>query len=104
MKRIFCLTSATPPDEPQIVEFGDLVLHHRGAVPQFRAVILVVAGPHRHHGAVADVAQRNHLEGDRQRLVAAPVRRQYRAHHVRTPRAYQFARVFREETVDGPFG
>ena len=59
------LTSSAPSDEPQVVELGHLVLHDGAAVPQLRTEVLVVAGPHRDHGAVPHVAQRHHLERHR---------------------------------------
>jgi len=93
------LTSAAPADEPQVVELGHLVLHHRRAVAQLRTVVLIVARPHGDHRSVHDVAQRDDLEGHRQRLVAAPVGRQHRADEERTAGADQLARVFGEEVA-----
>jgi len=77
------LTSAAPADEPEVVEFGDLVLHQRGRVPQFRATVLIVPGPNGHKSTVPDLAEGYHLEGYRKGLVRSPMRRQYRADHVR---------------------
>jgi hypothetical protein len=98
------LTSSAPADEPQIVELGDLVLHDGRRVSQLGAVVLVVAGLDGDDGAVADVAESDHLEGDRQRLVGPPVRRQDRADEQRTPRPDQFAGMLREEVVERPLG
>lgn len=97
------LTATTTADETQVIEFGDLVLHHRGAVPQLCTAVLVVAGPYRHQRAVPDVAQRDHLECNGQRLVRPPVRGQNSAHEMRTARPDQLPRMFREEVPQGPF-
>ena len=56
------LTSARPPDEPEIVELGHLVLHDGRAVPQLGAVVLIVARSQGHYRPVRHVAQRDHLE------------------------------------------
>lgn len=85
---IYTLTTPTAADESQIVEFGHLILHHRRTVAQLGAPVLVVARVYRDHRAVAHVRQRHHLEGDRQRFVAAPVLGQLRAKKVRACCAY----------------
>jgi len=77
------LTSPASADEPEVVEFGDLVLHQRGRVPQFRATVLIVSGPNGHKSTVPNLAEGYHLEGYRKGLVRSPMRRQYRADHVR---------------------
>lgn len=72
------LTSAAPPHEPEVVEFGDLILHDGSAVPQLGAVVLVVAGADSDDRAVDDVVQSDDFEGGRQTFVGAPVLRQRR--------------------------
>lgn len=59
------LTTTASAHEPQIVEFGHLILHDGRAVAQLAAPILVVAGPNGDNGAVADVGQRDHFECNR---------------------------------------
>ena len=62
MATLVCLlTSSRPPDEPEIVELGNLVLHDGRAVAQLRAVVLVVARTQSHDRPVRHVAQRDHL-------------------------------------------
>lgn len=60
----FSLTSTTSSHESQIVEFGYLILHHSCTIAKFRTVILIVAGSHRDHCAIVDVAERDNLECD----------------------------------------
>lgn len=67
------LTSPTSPDEPQIIKFGNSILHDRGVIPQLRRAVLVVASPDGDQGPVEDLAQCYHLEAARERLVRAPV-------------------------------
>lgn len=97
MDRVF-FTSSTAPDETEIVELGNLVLHNRGAVSELAAAILVVAGPYRDEGTVADVVEGDDLERDRQRLVRSPVRRQRGAQYRRTSGLHEIA-VARTEGV-----
>lgn len=78
------LTSSAAAHKPEIVEFGHLIAHHGGAVAQFGTEVLVVAGPDSDHRAVADVPERDHLEGARERFVRAPVVRQGGTQEVRT--------------------
>lgn len=52
-------------DKTEIVEFRHLVLHHRGAIPQLRAIVLIVAGLQSYHGAVLNVVQSDHFKSDR---------------------------------------
>lgn len=59
------LTSPASAHESEIVEFRHLVPHHSCAVSQLTAEVFVVAGPDGHHRPVADVAQRDYLEGAR---------------------------------------
>lgn len=101
-KLTFGLTSAAPPDESEVIELGHLVLHHRRAVAQLRTVVLIVARPHGDHRSVHNVAQRDDLEGHRQRLVAPPVGREHRADEERTARADQLARMLGEEVAQRP--
>lgn len=70
------LTPSASSDESEIIELGDLVLHHRGAVPELAATVLVVPGLDGDQGAVGDLVERDDLEGHGQRLVRPPVRRQ----------------------------
>ena len=88
---IMFLTSSGSADESEVVELGHLVLHDGRAVPQLGAVVLVVAGAERDDGAVVDVAQRDHLERHRKRLVRAPVGRQLRAQERRRTGPDKFA-------------
>lgn len=98
------VTSSGTADEPQVVEFGHLILHQRGAVAQFRAKVLVVARAYCDRCTVRHLAQRDHFERHRQRLVGPPVRGQHGAHDVRTTGADQFARVFGQQRVQRAFG
>ena len=86
-------TSAGASDEAQVAEFGHLVLHDGRVVAQFAAIVFVVAGADGDDGAVGDLAQRHDTEGDRQRFIGAPVRRQRRAQKVRRTRLDQLALV-----------
>lgn len=98
------LTATAASNEAQIIEFGHLILHDSRAVSQLGAIVLVVAGLHRDHGAVANVAQTDHLEGDRQRFVRSPVRRQHGAHEQRAAGPDQLARVLGQKVAQRPFG
>jgi len=69
------LTSAAPADEPEVVELGDLVLHQRGGVPQFRATILVITSADRHQSPIPDLAEGDHFKRHWKGLVGSPVRR-----------------------------
>ena len=98
------LTSARSADESEVVEFGDLILHLRRAVPQLGAVVLVVAGPQGDVGAVGDVAQGYDFEGHRQGLVGPPMGGQSRAEERRGAGFHQFAGMFREDFADLSLG
>jgi len=98
------LTSSAASDEAEVVEFGHLVLHDGRAVPQLGAVVLVVAGADGDQGAVEDVAEGHHLEGDGQSLVGAPVRRQHGAHELRAARPHQLAGPFGQDFGERAFG
>ena len=95
------LTSATPPDESEVVEFGDRVLDVGDRVAEFGAEVLVVPGRDGHLGAVLHLPERDHLEGDGQCLVGAPVRRQNGADEVGRPGADELPRVFAENGAQG---
>jgi len=99
-----CLTSAAASDEPKVVELGHLVLHDGRAVPQLGAVIFIVARLDGDHCAVHHVAQRDHLEGHRQRLIGSPVRRQHGAHELRTARPNELAGVLGQDFGQRPLG
>jgi len=98
------LTSSASAHEPQIVKFGHLVLHQGGAVAQLRAKVFIVARANGNRRAIWHLAERHHLEGNRQRLVGPPVRGQHCAHDVRATGADQLAGVFGQEAVQRPFG
>ena len=74
------LPPPAPPDKPEIVELGHVVLHHGRVVPQLPTEVLVVAGPEGDHGAVANLAEGDHLEGHRQRLVRPEQSESYYQH------------------------
>lgn len=97
-------TSSAAPDEPQVVELGDLVLDQGGTVAQLGRTVLVVAGFERDGRAVRHLGQYDHLERTGQRLVGPPVRGQCAAQHVRTAGADQLARVLGGHLVDGCLG
>lgn len=76
------LASSASADESEIVELGHLVLHECRVILELGAEILVVSGLDGDQGAIADLAESNHLERDRQSFVRSPVRWEYRAHDV----------------------
>lgn len=88
-----CNTSSRSADKAEIAEFGHLVLHDGRVVAQLAAVVLVVAGPDDDDRSVGDLAQGHDAEGDGQRFVGAPVRRQGRAEEVRAARLDELALV-----------
>lgn len=90
------LSAPAATDEPQVVKLGDLILHDGGAVAKFCAIILVVSRPQGDHGAVLDVVQGDHLEGDRQALVAPPVVRKGAAEDGRASGLHQLPVVLLE--------
>lgn len=100
----YLLTPSTPANESQIIEFGNLVLHHSGAVPKFRAAVLVIPGPDGNDSSIGDVAESNHLEGHGEGFVGPPVSRKGRAQEVRTSGPDQFAWILRLDLVDDVLG
>ena len=56
------LPPPAPPDDPQVVELGHVVLHHLRVVPQLPTKVLIVADSQVDHCAVLYVTQRNHFE------------------------------------------
>lgn len=87
------LASAAAANEAKVVEARYLVLHHTRGVPQLGGVVLVVARHDGHNSPIGYVSQGNHLEGDRQRLVAPPVGRQDGAQKVGAVGPNQLSRV-----------
>lgn len=71
--RIF--TSSGSSDEPQVVEFGHVILHDGRSIAEFGAPVLIVSGADRHQSAVVDSAETDDPEGGRKRLVGTPMRR-----------------------------
>ena len=94
------LPSPTPPDYPQIVELGHVVLHHGRVVPQLPTEVLVVAGPEGHHGTVGDLAEGDNLEGRGESLVAPPVSWKSRTEDVWSSSLDQFPRVLGQDLTD----
>lgn len=88
------ITSSTTADEPQVIEFRDLILHDRRAVPEFRTIVLIISGTNRNCSTIHYVAEGDYLEGNRKSLVGAPVRRKFRAEKVRTAGSYKFVGMF----------
>ena len=84
------LTSTGPANEPQIVEFGHVILDDSGGVAQLGAPVLVVAGADGDQSAVLDAAEAHDAECGRQRLVGPPVGGQRRADDTRATCAHQF--------------
>ena len=84
MERLPCswLTSAGATDESEIVETGHLVLEGGRGVTELCGAVFVVSRSQHHLDAVFDVAEREDLERDGQRLVAAPVGRENGANKV----------------------
>ena len=67
------LPPPAPPDDPEVVELGHVVLHHLGVVPQLPAKVLIVPDSQVDHRAVLDVTQCDHFESRRKGLVRSPV-------------------------------
>lgn len=70
---IFSLTSPTPADEPQVVELGNLILHHSRAVPEFCGAVLVVAGSNGDQRPISDFSKSDHFERHWESFVGPPV-------------------------------
>ena len=47
------LPPPAPPDDPEVVELGHIVLHHLGVVPQLPTKVLIVADSQVHHRPVS---------------------------------------------------
>lgn len=73
------LSAAAATDEPQVVEFGHLVLHHGCVVAKLSAPVLVVSGFDRDDCVVRNVVQSDDFEGTREAFVRSPVIRQHGA-------------------------
>jgi len=73
------LTSTASTDKSEVIELGDLILHQRGRVSQFRATVLVIARTDRHQSPVANFAKSNYFERHWKRLVGSPMRWQLTA-------------------------
>lgn len=69
------LTAPAPADEPQVVELGHLVLHHRRAVPELRTAILIIPGTHCHQRPIAYITECHHFKRHWQSFVRPPMRR-----------------------------
>ena len=67
------LPPPAPPDDPEVVELGHVVLHHLRVVPQLPAKVLIVPDSQVDHRAVLDVTQGDHFESRRKGLVRSPV-------------------------------
>ena len=67
------LPPPAPPDDPEVVELGHVVLHHLRVVPQLPAKVLIVPDSQVDHRAVLDVTQCDHFESRRKGLVRSPV-------------------------------
>lgn len=55
-------TSSASPNESEVVELGDLVLHDSGTVSQLRGAVLVVSRSYSDQRAVTNVPQSYHFE------------------------------------------
>ncbi|GIY88475.1 hypothetical protein CEXT_639351 [Caerostris extrusa] len=99
------LTSTAPSDEPEVVEFGHLVLHDGRRISQLRAVVLVVSRLDGHQGAVDDLSQADHPKRDGKGLVGPPVRGQGRADDAgaapSSPTPRMLAQNLRKSPLDG---
>lgn len=98
------LTTTAASNEAQIIEFGHLIFHDSRTISQLGTIILVVPGFHRDHRPVANVAQADHLERNRQRFVRSPMRRQHGAHKQRATGANQLARMLGQKVAQCAFG
>jgi len=96
------LTSSATTDESKIVEFGDLVLHDGGAIPQLAAAVLVVARSNGNYSTIADLVERYDLECCWKRLVRSPVRRQRAAQDNGAARLYQVVALDFESILEHP--
>lgn len=96
------LTSARTTDESEVVEASHLVLEGGGGVAKLGSTVLIIPSRQNHLDPVVDVAQREDLERNGQRLVAAPVRRENGTHEVRRASSHQFPRVFGQNLREGP--
>ena len=67
------LPPPAPPDDPEVVELGHVVLHHLGVVPELPTKVLIVADSQVHHRPVLNVTQRNHFESRGKGLVRPPM-------------------------------
>ena len=67
------LPPPAPPDDPEVVELGHVVLHHLGVVPQLPTKVLIVADSQVHHRPVLNVTQGNHFESRGKGLVRPPM-------------------------------
>jgi len=96
------LTSSATTDESKIVEFGDLVLHHGGTIPQFAAAVLVVARSNGNYSTIADLVERYDLECCWKRLVRSPVRRQRATQDDGAARLHQIVALDFESILEHP--
>lgn len=56
------LTSSRPPDESEIVKFGNMVFHDGRAISQFATKIVVISGLDSDKGAIFNLIQGYDLE------------------------------------------
>lgn len=98
------LTSSTPADEPEVIEFGHLVLHDGCTVPKFGTAVFVITGSDCDDCAVHDFAESHDFEADWEGFVRAPMSGEYRAHDVGRTRSDELAGMFGEQGFYGPFG
>ena len=87
------LTSARSAHESQVVESGNLVLEARCSIAEVSCAVFVIPGRQYDLSAIWEVAERDNLERDRERLIATPVRGKDGADEVRAVRADQLSRV-----------
>ena len=96
------LTSATSADESQVIKLGHLILEYGSAVAKFATRVFLISCSDLNDGSIADFAQHDHFESDRQRFIGSPMRGQSRTNQTRTTSPDQFSRMVFHHFVQQP--